>query len=385
MILTSDYATFHSLPSLPLRLIPNLLRKNKYPPYGLRKIESLTNSRIVPPNSLRVKNGEIIGIYVNDPLGMSEVTRGLTEVFGEPPYFVESFKELGDRIMRLKRKLELKVIVGGPGSWELTIDVPDWIDTVLVGEAEITLPRLLKERDFPKVVYGEESDKFFPIRGPSALAEVEISRKERKIPLEVFKKEMEIQSKYHGKVNLISKDLFSYKPEEELFSLLKLASSYGKVYFSQITVESVPEVRLERVREILGLNENNWRSPVLSTRKEACSLKGIDEDVMKELNNNFIYPVVYVEDEMVDELSKYKSIIIPLPKSKAYYNALYESWIHNSKDVMRINGSLSRIVEYVLYKNKETKGEYLKRLRLRGINIFNLFVIALSSLIFFKG
>jgi len=382
VILTSDYATFYSLPSLPKRLIPNLFRKNKYPPYGLRKIESLTNSKIIPPNFLRIRNGEIVGIYVNDPLGISEVTKGLTEVFGEPPYFVESFKELGDKIMGLKRNLEFKVIVGGPGSWELTLEVPDWIDTVLVGEAELTLPKLLEERDFPKVVYGKESDKFFPIKGPSAFAEVEISRKDRKIPLEVLKKEMEIQSKYHRKVNLISKDLFSYKPEEELLSLLKLASSYGKVYFSQITVESVSEIRLEKVREILGLNENDWRSPVLSTRKEACSLKGIDEDVMKELNKNFIYPMVYVEDEMVNEFSKYKSIIIPLPKSKSYYNALYESWIHNVKDVMRVNRSVSKIVEYVLYKNKETNGEYLKRLRLRGINIFNLFVIALSSLFF---
>ncbi|MCY0883161.1 MAG: hypothetical protein OWQ50_05040 [Acidianus infernus] len=48
MILTADEATFYSLSPLPERILP-IARKNRYPPYGLRKIEAITNSIILPP------------------------------------------------------------------------------------------------------------------------------------------------------------------------------------------------------------------------------------------------------------------------------------------------------------------------------------------------
>ncbi|QKR00662.1 hypothetical protein GWK48_09935 [Metallosphaera tengchongensis] len=376
MILTSDPSTFHSLPPLPKRLLPNFVKGRKYPPYGLRKIESLTGGIIIPPEKLElhVKDGTLLGVYANDPLGMSEVSKGLETVFGEPPGHVASFREFSEKVRTLKGRFNLKVVVGGPGSWELSLNSPDWIDVLLVGEAELTLPKILTEES-RGVFFGEKTHKFFPIKAPSAMAEVEVKRKDRKVPLEVVEEEMKVQST-QGMVNLISDDLFSYG--EGLIPLLSLGKKYGKVLFSQITLQSSSEVDLGKVREVLGLNPKDWRSPVLSEGKGSCTIGELDMKVMGELNRNFIYPMVYVHEERVPEFAQFKSIIIPLPTSQRYYEVLYRSWVHNRRVA---NLRLGRILDYVLYKNAVTNGEYIRRLKLRGIHLVNLLLIVLGYLV----
>lgn len=368
MILTSDYATFYSLPPLPFRLG----FKKKYPPYGLRKVEAITNARIVPPN--KIKEDDIIGIYVNDPLGLTDVAKGLTKIFKKEPYYVFSFKDFMEKIKKIKGKS--KIIVGGPGAWELTNE--EDIDYVLIGEAEVTLPKVIekirKGEELPKVIYGEKAEQFIPIKGPSAMGEVEVTRKGRRVPLDVIKKELEIQSKYNKYVNLISEDLLSYGEENEVVDLLKLSSSYGKVIFSQISVISALSFNLPKLRKVLNLNEKNWRSPVLSTNPGSCIFK-VESEVIKELNKNFIYPMVYVDINNVQELMKYKTIIIPLPSSdEDVSNILLDVWIHNKK-VVKV--PFSRVIDYVLYKNAETKGEYLKKLS--SFNVFVLFSLLVKA------
>jgi hypothetical protein len=376
MILTSDYATFYSLPSLPLRLIP-IIRKNKFPPYGLRKIESIVNSKIVPPKSISkyLNNDKILGIYVNDPLVQTEVSKGLTKIFGEEPYHYYTFKSFSNFIAQLKKKYDFKVIIGGPGAWEITIDRPEWVDTILLGEAEVSLPKIIEKASFPKTAYGEKTERFTPIRGPSALSEVEIKRKDRKIPLDVIRSELEIQSKYHDYVNLISDDLLSYGTEEEVIELLKLSSRYGKVIFSQISLVTSYNFNFEKIKTVLNLSENNWRSPVLSGKPGICTLD-LESEILKELNKNYIYPLIYVNEEIARELMKYKCIIVPLPTTEKYYEILYESWVHNR---LIFKSKLNRIIDFILYKNKETKGEYLKKLKIRGFHLYNVILILISS------
>lgn len=377
MILTSDYATFYSLPSLPLRLIPNFIRKNKFPPYGLRKIESIVNSKIVSPTAIQkfLNTDKILGVYVNDPLAQTEVSKGLSKIFGEQPYYYKAFKSFSNRIRLLKEKYKFKVIIGGPGAWEISIEKPNWIDTILLGEAEITLPKIIQNNFFPKIIYGEETEKFFSIKGPSAFSEVEIMRKDRKIPLDVIKSELKIQSKYHDYVNLISDDLLSYGSEEEILKLLKISSTFGKVIFSQISAISAYNFNFEKIKSILNLNENNWRSPVLSGKPGICTLE-FESEIINELNKNYIYPLIYINEENVKDLMKYKCIIIPLPSTEKYYDILYETWIHNSH-IFR--SKLNKTIEFILYKNKETKGEYLKKINIRGIHLYNIFVILIKS------
>jgi len=360
MILTSDYSTFYSLPPLPSRLLP-FYRKAKYPPYGLRKVEAITQGEIVPPEKL-TKTNRIVGIYVNDPLGLTEVAQGLRKIFGDEPNYVSSFRIFSKKIKALKERGGAKIIVGGPGAWELTKE--EWIDHVLLGEAEKTLPEVIKkieEDELPKVIYGESTDKFYPIRSPSAMAEVEVMRKDRKIPLDVVKKELEIQSKSHGYVNLISQDLFSYG--ENLIDLLKLSSSYGKVIFSNISIISSLTVDLGKIKETLRLNENNWRSPVLSSKPGSCIYK-VEKEVLAELNKNFIYPMIYTDPHSIYDLMNYKCIIIPIPSSEdeEIYKVLYDVWLYDKK-IVKIP-FFSSPIDYILRKNLETRGEYLRKLKL---------------------
>lgn len=373
--LTSDYSTFYSLPPLPSRLLP-FARKSKYPPYGLRKVEAIIkNGKIVPPNKLA--DSEIIGIYVNDPLGLTEVAQGIRKILGEEPGHVTSFKEFYSRLKDFKG---IK-IAGGPGAWEVTDQ--EWIDHIIIGEAEKTLPLFIQKisngEKLPKVIYGEKTDVFYPIKGPSAMAEVEVMRKDRKVPLEVVKEELKIQSKSHGYVNLISNDLFAYG--EGLIDLLRLSFTYGKVIFSNITHVSSLTVDLGKVKEVLSLSENNWRSPVLSSEKGSCIYKA-ESEVLRELNKNFIYPMIYVTDEeRVYELMKYKTIIIPLPStypdSEGFFKILYDAWMHD-KQLLKI--PFSRVIDFIMYKTIVSKGEYLRKVNLNGIKgLLNLLLLALKA------
>ncbi|ARM74827.1 hypothetical protein [Acidianus manzaensis] len=378
MLLTSDEATFYSLPSLPPNLMPIILRKNKYPPYGLRKIEALISAKIIKPHEVAkyTKYDKILGIYVNDPFALTDVSKGISKIFFDKPYFYYSFLNFREKIKRIKEEQKIKIIVGGPGAWELREE--DWIDVLLIGEAEKTLPRILYEGNSDKIVYGEPTDKFFPIKSPSAFAEVEIKRRNRKIPRDVIEKELEIQS-IHGYVNLISNDFLSYGNEEEILDLLRLSSSFGKVKISQISVISSFNFNFSKMREILRLNENNWISPVLSGKPGICTLD-FEVEILKELNKNFIYPTIYINSEKAKELFKYKAIIIPLPgNDKNYYDILYEAWL-NDKKIIKI--PFSRVIDKILLKTKETKGTYLLKKNFRGvIGLFNLFKEVVSSYI----
>lgn len=371
MILTADEATFYSLSPLPERILP-IARKNRYPPYGLRKIEAITNSIILPPSKIR--KPDILGIYVNDPLALTQPSLAIKEAFGENPRFYYSFQKFSAKIRELKSRFKFKVIVGGPGAWELVEKKEDWIDTIVVGEAENVIHKAIAEDG---IIIGTPAEKFYPIKAPSAMAEVEVMRGNRKIPREVILSEMKIQS-IQGKVNLISPDLFSYGDEEEIISLLKMSSKFGKVFFNQISLKGISKVDLRQVSRILNLNEKNYRTPVLSKEPGVCNVK-VEGDEIKELNNNFIYPMIFIPSDSISSLEGYKALVIPLPNERdEYYEALYKSW-NISRKIIK-NRIIISLVDKIILKNKETKGEFLRKLNVRSpIFLLQLFSLLLKS------
>ncbi|BDC17918.1 hypothetical protein [Acidianus sp. HS-5] len=355
MILTADPATFYSLPPLPERVLP-LIRKNKYPPYGLRKIEAITNARIVPPSKIGKTN--VLGIYVNDPFALTPQSSVIREAFGEEPGFYYSFKRFASKIRELKTRFNFKVIAGGPGAWELLERKEKWVDTIVVGEAENVIFDAIKREG---VIWGTPAEKFYPIKSPSATAEVEIMRGNRKVPREVILKEMEVQS-VQGKVNLISPDLFSYGTEEEILELLRISTRFGKVFFNQISLRSISKVDVSKVSKTLGLSESNYRTPVLSKEPGVCNLD-VEDEAIKELNKNFIYPMIFSPSDALSSFEGLKAIIIPLP-GKDYPKALYEAWTI-SRSLIR-NKLIVSLVDRTLLKNKETKGEFLRKLNFKN-------------------
>ena len=344
-VLTSDEATFYYSPPLPLRLKAERVRA-KYPLYSLLKVSSATGWKVVDPEKAveLARSGEVnaVGIYVNDPLGVSPVSKSLGLLFGEEPGHVNALRIL----LRQLRETGVEVFAGGPGAWQLSGV------TVVTGDAE-NFPNVDLKGDYVDL---GEAKVFVPIKSPSGMGEVEVERRGRAVPREVAVKEMEVQARTHGYVNLISRDLFSLP---DLYDLLALASKYGEVRFSNVDINSVATVDLRKVREVLGLSEDRFASPVL-TKGGSC---GVDEpEVLRELNREFIYPVVHVREGEIEEFTKYRCIIIPMFEERPY-EALYKAWKHNRRFV---KSGLVREIDEIVRKNYETRGELLRKARGNG-------------------
>lgn len=262
VILSSDRGSFTDyggssvlgyVACMPYRLVPRFFMdkfftpkaptdsegKALYAPYALRKIEAILsdagfNVAVVPPEKISkfAPKTRIIGITAHDPYGLNPVSAKLSFIFGGgPTWTAQFFSEFGEMLRDLKAKNNFKVIAGGPGAWELSLNVPDWIDTVFVGEAEADLPKVIKTMldgsDAPKVVHGKiaRTQKIPLIKNPARLGEVQITRgcprgckfcsitpeTFRSIPIEDVKKEVEINIKGGWKrVEFITDDVMLY-------------------------------------------------------------------------------------------------------------------------------------------------------------------------------
>jgi len=140
-------------------------------PYGLRKIEAqLLNEGFkvltVSPSHLNqyLDNAKVLGIHVMDPFGLGPASSTFARILktGEP-YVAKYFRLLLEKpeVANAKRK-GLKIIVGGPGAWQLKLKpkfVDDHgIDCVIDGEAEKVVGRVFKA-----AINGKELPKFYEI------------------------------------------------------------------------------------------------------------------------------------------------------------------------------------------------------------------------------
>lgn len=137
---------------------------------GVRKVEAALlqngfNGEVVVtyPNHLDKVVGpetRIIGISVVDPLGKGPATSTFVSLLGGEAYAAKGFQTL----MRHPsiRKYRPKVVVGGPGTWQLLneeILEKYKIDHLFLGEAETSIARVFKNiiegNNVPRIIYGQ--------------------------------------------------------------------------------------------------------------------------------------------------------------------------------------------------------------------------------------
>ncbi len=174
-------------------------------PHGLRRIESaLVESCTASPEQVVVSTpkalgsviGEetaVIGIEAIDPLGKGPASTTLAGPYGlihEEPCTAWQFRELVtcEAIQKARRR-GAKIVVGGPGAWQLTTAdmVKYGIDIVVDGEGEVVAPRVIgkllngENVETPSIIktkYDEMPDveEIPPLRGATVGGVVEVSR-----------------------------------------------------------------------------------------------------------------------------------------------------------------------------------------------------------------
>jgi len=166
----------------------------KYAPCGTRKVQAALldygfkkeNIIVVHPDHLNQVVGpktKVVGITETDPLGLAPATSTFSQLFNGKAYMSIKFKELLSQPSIEKYKP--KIIVGGPGAWQLeNINARQnmRIDCVVVGECERCVGALFKKAiegdNLPKTVHGEvaEIEDIPLIKEPTIDGIIEIAR-----------------------------------------------------------------------------------------------------------------------------------------------------------------------------------------------------------------
>jgi radical SAM superfamily enzyme YgiQ (UPF0313 family) len=276
-----------------------------YAPYGIRKIEAylLNNGYkrediiVAHPNCLEKavgSNTKVLGINETDPLGIGPATSTFTQIFNKPQaYMSMKFKEILSN--KAVQKHKPKIIVGGPGAWQLEDDFArreQGVDCVVVGEGERVLNSLfdaaVNSRELPEVVHppvAEEED--IPIiAGATIDGIIEIARgcgrgcafcvptlqRYRCLSLGHILKEVEVNLQAGRRPLLHAEDVLRYKAngfeinKEAVKELFTTVANYpgvkavGISHFALSSVASAPDL-IEDLSDILNLKRNEeWMS-----------------------------------------------------------------------------------------------------------------------------
>jgi radical SAM superfamily enzyme YgiQ (UPF0313 family) len=273
-------------------------------PYGIRKIEAALlnygfnekDLMVVSPDHLFQAIGsetKVIGITETDPLGIRPATTTFRGVFGGLPMMAAKFLEILYHL-RLS-KFKPKIIVGGPGAWQLEREgIRRWlgVDSVVIGEGDLVAPLLfekaVKGKKLPGLVYGDPvpEEEIPLIRRPTVCGLVEIARgcgrgckfctptlkSFRCQPIDYILKEVEINVRSKNPYILLhAEDVIRYKAKglrinsDAVLNLFKAVKTYPGVaqveisHFAISSVASAPNV-VEGISEILELDAKNWLS-----------------------------------------------------------------------------------------------------------------------------
>jgi hypothetical protein len=129
----------------------------RYVPHGLRIVEALLLQKFAPediavcyPGQLHLFVGtetRVVGIHAHNPLGITFATDIYAHFYGGAhiePINAAEFRKLITHPALRQHKSHLKIIVGGPGSWQIEKKglQDEWlVDTIVDGEAEdVVLP-----------------------------------------------------------------------------------------------------------------------------------------------------------------------------------------------------------------------------------------------------
>jgi len=178
---------------------PPLPKENgraKFANCGVRKIEAALLQAgfnkeevlVIRPQDIKKFLNEktmAIGITTNDPLGLGPASSTFSSLVEKETYSARCFRELLEKIRPYARKYKIKVVVGGPGAWQLEDErllTKYGIDCLCIGEGEITAVEIFKKivnnEEIPRIVYGEvvPLEKIPNIVSPTINGLVEIAR-----------------------------------------------------------------------------------------------------------------------------------------------------------------------------------------------------------------
>jgi len=169
----------------------------KFAPLGLRRIEAALLAGGFTPDEVAVVTEDqlgravgastrVIGVSSGEPTGRGMNSSTMAAVAGGRIYPEAMFRRLMGKIRRANRDRGAKVVLGGPGAWQVAA-CPSarrklGIDHVIAGYAEkdaaTTFRSLVRGESVPEVVPGgwHPAVPIPPIRGASTMGVVEISR-----------------------------------------------------------------------------------------------------------------------------------------------------------------------------------------------------------------
>jgi radical SAM superfamily enzyme YgiQ (UPF0313 family) len=175
--LSREYNNFPLLDFLPCapsgpvpEVLYNFLKGRRTPddngravlaPYALRKLEAALLAKhpredvVIAHEDFAASfvkdDTEIIGVYTMDPLGLGPLTMSFSILFGDQskPWVRIEFERMMKRLDRARKGKKAKVVVGGPGVWELTV-MPEMmdelgIDLAFQGEADDIINEVLED------------------------------------------------------------------------------------------------------------------------------------------------------------------------------------------------------------------------------------------------
>jgi radical SAM superfamily enzyme YgiQ (UPF0313 family) len=299
--LIPDWLYFNMLcPSVPVNEDGSV----KFAPCGTRKVEAALLNHGFKREDMIVAHPEhldkvvgsktgVIGITETDPLGIAPATSTFTQLFNGEAYMNIKFRELLNH--PAIKKYRPKIIVGGPGAWQLEDKKARrglGIDCVVVGESEKVVGSLFESaadgKKLPEVVHGDvvETEEIPQIKEATIDGIIEIARgcgrgcdfcvptlqRYRCLPMKDILKEVKVNLRAGRRPLLHAEDVLRYKAKglevnpEAVVDLFKTVRSYPGVnavamsHFALSSIASAPEV-VEEISNILGAGEDGgWLS-----------------------------------------------------------------------------------------------------------------------------
>jgi len=326
---------------------------------------------------------KVVGITENDPLGIGPATSTFTQIFGGEAFMAIKFKELLSHpsITRYKPK----IIVGGPGAWQLEdeeIRSELGVDCVVIGEGEKVVGPLFEKalngEKLPGVVYGEivEEDDIPIIKGATVNGIVEIARgcgrgcdfcvptlkRYRCLPIEHILEEVKVNIKAGRQPLLHAEDVLRYgakgiEPNREsvinLFKSVKNVPGVKSIsisHFALSTVAAAPDV-VEEISNILETRESHWIS----------GQTGIETGSPKLMKRH-----------MVGKCKPFKPEEWPDVVLNAFQILSENNWVPCSTLILGLPGETERDLEYTI--------SLVEKLRPFKSLIVPLFLVAMGGL-----
>lgn len=297
----------------------------KYVPHGLRIVESLLLQRFSPediavcyPDQLELFVGEttrVVGIHAHNPLGIAFAADVYAKLYGRDLESINAaeFRRLIHHPALRQHRSHLKIIVGGPGSWQIDKKglQDEWlIDCLVDGEAEeVVLPLFeaaVRGEPLPRKVEGRSPklESIPRIRHRSTFGVVEITRgcgrgcqfcsialrRGKSIPLDQILDNVRVQvAEGADTIMLTTEDIFLYEQgprfETNVVALRRLlkevASVPGVKYITMSHGTMAPIVRdpqlLEELSPIaVGMSTNQHSASTHPQKRYANLFIGLE-------------------------------------------------------------------------------------------------------------